>query len=268
MITTVRKSKEVHASGSAKNRRSAPVAAGGEPHPHRAIRFSRFDDRRHNPAMASPPVVYVIDGDSQTRQKLLDLVSTMNLHCETFRSVAAFVDRCDPSRAGCVVTELRLPDHNGLELQQQLQSRAWIWPVIFLTAYPDVSLAVQAMRDGAVHFLEKPLRSNELWNAILEAVELSARQRRLEHFRDQARQYTRELSSKEHSILRLIGQGKSNQEVAQELGVCVRTVELHRAALFRKLGVDSLRGLIELGILLNWAEGREPAESIPVPHPC
>ena len=259
MISVTGKRTEMQRDGFSGNR-----IAGG----NGAKRSCQSGRREHTDPARQDPIVYVIDGDGPTRQRLFELVDTMNLSCATFDSAQAFLEQCEPDRAGCVVTELKLPDLSGPQLQQELRSRGASHPIIFLTAYPDLSLAVQAMRDGAVHFLEKPFRTNDLWNAILEAVELDARQREVERFRHQTQQRTQHLGKREGRILRLIGQGKASQEIAEELGVCVRTVELYRAELFKKIGVDSLRDLIELGLMLNWAEGREPAETIPEPLPC
>jgi two-component system, LuxR family, response regulator FixJ len=214
-------------------------------------------------APRTSPVVYVIDADDQSQQKLHSLVQTMNLACEIFSSAREFLDQYDPTRPGCVVMELQLPDISGRQLQQQLRFLGGSTPVIFLTAYPDVSLAVQALRDGAIHFLEKPFRTHDLWTAIDDAIDHDRQRRETEGYLQALQERTCDLNARERCVLRLLGQGKSNQDIARDLDVCQRTVELHRAQLMKKLQIESLVDVIEVGLVLNYLE-----EQASLPEPA
>jgi two-component system response regulator TtrR len=255
MVSSTRKTKKTKSNGSKKTNGTAKpngyASRDGLQRCNGSHSESRINGHKHPVILQVMPVVYAIDGDSDTRQKLCELTETMNLGCETFDSAQDFLDRYDPARSGCVVTELKLPDLSGRQLQQQLRFQGCTSPVIFLTAHPDVSLAVQAMRDGAVHFLEKPFRTHDLWNAIEEAIQQDRRQREIEQELHELQQRTAELNEREYRVLQLLGQGKSNRDIARMMDVCVRTIELHRAHLMKKLNVESLVDAIEIGLLLN-----------------
>ena len=139
MISVTGKRTEMQRDGFSGNR-----IAGG----NGAKRSCQSGRREHTDPARQDPIVYVIDGDGPTRQRLFELVDTMNLSCATFDSAQAFLEQCEPDRAGCVVTELKLPDLSGPQLQQELRSRGASHPIIVLTAYPDLSLAVRRCATG------------------------------------------------------------------------------------------------------------------------
>ena len=194
--------------------------------------------------MNNEPTVFLVDADGPTRDAVRDLVHTMNLPCEAYTSGRAFLDAYLPLRPGCVVLEVRIPDVNGLEIQQRLAAQGALIPVVFLTAQAPVSIAVRAMRGGALHFLEKPFREHELWDAIQEAVLLDAKRRRAAAEREALDEQLADLTPEERQVLEMIARGKSKQTIASEAGVSVRTIELRRSRLMNKLGLGSVVELV------------------------
>jgi RNA polymerase sigma factor (sigma-70 family) len=192
--------------------------------------------------------VFVVEDDRGTREAICELVQLMNLGCQGYSSGREFLASCDPDQPGCAVLAVDVPDLNGLAIQQQLAAREIPLPVIFVTKHNDVSLAVQAMRAGAVHYLEKPLRTHELWDAIQEALQLDQRRRRAQTIRREIRQRLSLLSAKERQVLDCVAEGKANRQIAAELGVSVRAIEVRRSKLMRKLGVKTPLDLIYYGV--------------------
>jgi FixJ family two-component response regulator len=208
------------------------------------------------------PVVYVIDPDANTCNAVRELVGTMRLRCVSYASGREFLEACSDAGAGCVVLETRIPEISGIEIQRFLKARGNDIPVIFLTAYPEISIAVEAMRLGAVHFLQKPLHSSELWNAVQEAIDADRKNRREQGRRESLKERLASLSAKELEMLSLIGQGKSNRQIAAHMKVGIRSVEARRVRLAKKIRVSSLRDLLEIAIALasfKPSENRTPS---------
>ncbi len=199
---------------------------------------------------AREPVVYIVDPDAGTRNAVRELGGMMGLCCETFASGREFLEACSRPLAGCVVLELKIPEIGGIQIQRLLKAQGNEIPLIFLTAHPELSIAVEAMRAGAVHFLQKPIRSNELWNAIQEAIETDHKRRCERNWRESLRDRVGCLTAKELEVLSLIGQGKSSRQIAAHMKVSVRTVETYRARLSKKTNVSSLRELFDIAIAL------------------
>jgi len=218
--------------------------------------------------MPRAPTVFVVDADAATRNAVRELAGTMSLRCEAYASGREFMDAYDDSAPGCVVLELKIPGLGGIQIQRLLKARDNDIPVIFLTAQPELSIAVEAMRAGAVHFLEKPFRSHELWNAIQEAIDLDQQRRRTRRWREAIDKRLASLTARESEVLSRMGHGESNRQIASHMGVSVRTVEVHRASLAKKLNVSSLRELLDIAIALSTvdAPGSRP-QSPPTPRP-
>jgi FixJ family two-component response regulator len=189
--------------------------------------------------MKDEPTVFVVDADAATRAAIRDLASLMNLQCEMYASGAEFLNAYSLSRPGCLVMEVRIPVINGLEIQDRLAEQGAAIPVVFLTAQATVSIAVHAMRAGALHFLEKPFREPELWGAIQEAISLDAERRRVSTEREELKKGLAQLTSEERQLLEMVGEGRSNRAMASQFGVCMRTIELRRSRLRTKLGLSS-----------------------------
>ena len=194
----------------------------------------------------SEAVVFVVDDDPAVRDSIAMLVRTEGLVVRTFGSARSFLeawDRCEP---GCLVADLRLPGLSGLDLQQRLAAEDDAPPIIFLTGYGTVPAAVRALKAGAIDFLEKPFDPATLLARIHEALDRDrtrrSRTRRLEA-----------LTRREREILEQVKEGHTNKVIAANLGISVRTVELHRARGMRKIGVRSVAELVQL---LRWRRRR------------
>lgn len=198
--------------------------------------------------MRNKPTVFVVDADGIVRDSVSSLAQTMNLQCETYASGREFLDNYDPDRPGCLVLEIRIPDINGVQIQERLSREGSLLPIIFLTNHSTVSIAVRALRSGAIHVIEKPFREHELWDAIHEAIELNLKQRELERQRRELEARVAQLSAKDQAILKMIARGESKERMAAELRVCVRTVELRRTQLMRKLGLQAPVELIQFAL--------------------
>ena len=150
-----------------------------------------------------------------------------------------------------VVLDIRLPDIDGYEVCRRLreQRRTEQVPIIFLTEHITVSLAVRAMRSGALNFLEKPIRQHEVWDAIHEAIDIDQRQRKVRRERERCRQAVEGLDRKEKEILEMLAVGRSKKAMAAELQVCIRTVEMKRTRLMKKLGLESLAELVQFAVI-------------------
>jgi FixJ family two-component response regulator len=195
-----------------------------------------------------PKTVYVVDSDYETRQSVARLAGDLGFRCTTYPSGTSFLNSFRPSITGCVVLELVLPDMSGLTLQSRIAEigRPTI-PAIFLTSHSTVRSAVRAIRMGAIHFLEKPLPADELREAIYEAISIDCERLPARCWNDHIHSRLEYLTMKEEEVLRLIWQGGSTREIADELDVTVRTVELRRAKLLKKLEVDSVAKLQRFG---------------------
>jgi FixJ family two-component response regulator len=194
--------------------------------------------------MKNEPTVFLVDADGATRDAVRNLAYTMNLPCEAYSTGQDFLDAYAPSRPGCVVLEVRIPEVNGLEIQERLAAQGSVIPVVFLTTQATVSIAVRAMRAGAVHFLEKPFREHELWDTIQEAIVLDAKRRRAVAEQEQVDDQLAKLTAKERQVLEMIAAGSSKEAIASEAGVSVRTIELHRNRVIKKLGFRCLTELV------------------------
>jgi FixJ family two-component response regulator len=190
--------------------------------------------------------VFVVDDDPRMRDSLRWLLTAANLAVETFASAEEFLNVPDVSRGGCLVLDVSMPGMSGLLLQQELAARKVPIPIIFITAYGDVGLAVRAGRAGAADFISKPYDDRVLLQRIREVL-AAARQgppKDTEGARFSAALGT--LSPREREVLALIVAGRTSKEMAHELGVSPRTIDVHRARLKGKLGVDSVAALVRL----------------------
>ncbi len=207
-------------------------------------------------AMEMEPTVFVVDADGPSCDAVCELARMMSLQSERFASGEEFLEAYDNARPGCVVLDVKVPGINGLQVQQQLSEMADPPPVVFVSGHCEIYVAVRAMKAGAVSFLEKPFREHELWDAIQEAVALD-RQQRAERAKHRALDhYIGVLTFKEHLVLELLSEGKSNRTIARELGISVRTVENRRAKLMKKLGIKSPTELLHLAILVSDGSSR------------
>jgi FixJ family two-component response regulator len=193
-----------------------------------------------------PPTVFVVDDDEGVRNSLRFLLKSVGLATRALGSASEFLDSYAPSQPGCLVLDVRMPGMSGLELQQQLNLRGAVIPVIFITGHGDIPMAVEAMQQGAFDFLQKPFRDQDLIDRIQRALERDAHNRATlyEHARIRGRLDT--LTPREREVLTLMTRGKPNKIMAAELGVSQRTVEIHRARVMEKSGAASLAQLVRM----------------------
>ena len=195
--------------------------------------------------------VFVVDPDPSTGVVTKEVLAGSNLQCEVFSSGRDFLAAYDDAQPGCLVLELRIPDMSGLQLQHRLSARGSDLPLVFLTADTNVSTAVELMRGGAVHVLEKPARPIELLSAIQEAVDLNQHRRNVKQHHSRLRDLTASLTSKERQVLELIGRGKSIKAIAADLELSVRAIELRRQSLMNKLGAASSSELMRFSVMVH-----------------
>jgi len=191
------------------------------------------------------PTVFVVDDDPDVLQALARLLGSAGRRVAAFSSARNFLEACDDAR-GCLVLDLAMPGLNGLELQQALETRGSVLPIVFLTGRGDVSSSVQAMKHGAVDFLEKPVDEERLLAAVAHALarhdELRAGRDRLERIAT----LLSELTAREREVLQMIVAGRLNKQIAAELGTVEKTIKFHRGNVMRKMGVRTVPDLVRM----------------------
>lgn len=209
--------------------------------------------------MESEPTVFIIDDDPAVRQALSVLVRSMKMRAETFESAQQYLDALDPARPGCLLLDVRMPGTSGLELLEQLSRAEIRLPAIIMSAYGDVPMVVRAMKAGALNFLEKPCRDQQLWEAIQEGLKWDAANRQEMAMHSKAAHRLNRLTPGEHEVLRHLIDGRSNKTIAEELGMSVRTIEVRRAKIMKKMKAESLAELIKSTISANPHYGKPQA---------
>jgi two-component system, LuxR family, response regulator FixJ len=199
----------------------------------------------------SVPTVIVIDDDDAVRNSLKMLLRSVNLPVAVYASAQEFLPRYDLDQPGCLVVDVRMPGMSGLELQQQLNLRGAMIPVIFITGHGDISMAVEAMQHGAFDFLPKPFRDQDLLDRVQRALEKDANNRREFARSDRIRELYDTLTPREREVLELVTSGKPNKVMAGDLGVSQRTIEIHRARVMEKMHAHSLAQLVRMVLTLN-----------------
>jgi len=203
------------------------------------------------------PTVYIVDDDPDMRDSLHWLMTTVGLRAEVFESAVSFLAGFTPGGPGCLVFDVRMPGTSGLDLYEDLVARGEGMPVIFITAFADVPMAIRAMRTGAIEFVEKPFNRQALLDRVQRAIKDDAERRRLQAEREAVRHRFRALTDKEREVLDLIKDGRPNKAISAALGITPRAVEMRRAGLMKKLNARSLAELLRLTIELEAAaEGR------------
>ncbi|MFI5455981.1 MAG: response regulator transcription factor [Isosphaerales bacterium] len=195
------------------------------------------------------PIVYIVDDDPDMRDSLRWLIKTVGLRAETFPSAAGFLRDFSPNGPGCLILDVRMPGTSGLDLFEELVARGEGMPVIFITAYADVPMAVRAMKSGAVEFVEKPFNRQTLLDKVQRAIKDDVNRRSRLAASEIVLAKLRRLTGKELEVLELIKDGRPNKEIATRLEITPRAVELRRSSVMRKLGVRTLAELLRLTIV-------------------
>jgi FixJ family two-component response regulator len=196
-------------------------------------------------------IVFVIDDDPSVRRAIKRLVESVGLHVELFGSAAEFMNSGHPDIAGCLVLDIRLPGISGLDFQRQLAAADIRIPIIFITAHGDIPMTVRAMKAGAVEFLTKPFRDQDLLDAIQLALERDRARRQQEAEIAMLRERFESLTPRERELLPLVISGLLNKQIAAEIGATEATVKVHRSQLLRKMGADSLPDLVRMAATLG-----------------
>lgn len=194
-------------------------------------------------------LVFVVDDDDFMRSAMRRLFASNGIAAEIFASGMEFLDQAPFDRGGCVILDVRMPGLNGLEVQAALKQRRIELPVIFLTASADVPIAVSAMREGAVDFLEKPFENEDLVGRVRNALAQHRNQRRGSVEREEVQRRLASLTARERSVLDLVVAGQTNKEIARTLGASFRTIEIHRRHVMEKMAVSTLADLVRLKLL-------------------
>ncbi|MFZ5780580.1 MAG: response regulator FixJ [Pseudomonadota bacterium] len=194
-------------------------------------------------------VVHVIDDDEDVRQSLAFLLSTAGLAVRVHDSAVAFLQVLSEIQEGCIVTDIRMPDIDGLTLQRRLRELRPGWPVIVMTGHGDVPLAVEAMKAGAVDFIEKPFDDEVLLSAVRAALAQHSKDSERDARTAAVRERIAKLSEREREVLDRLVDGKANKVIAYELGISPRTVEVYRANVMTKMQADSLSELVRMALL-------------------
>ena len=202
--------------------------------------------------MDQKPTVFVVDDDEAVLQSLAYLLESEGLETKCFSSSKAFLETVKVSDLGCLILDMKMPGGSGLDLLKEMADGRTSRPTIVITAYAEVEIVVQSMKLGAVDFLQKPFHPGKLLVAIQKAMEIELRERTQWTLKHEYRKKLDALTSDEKLVLKGIARGMSNQEIADEMDVSLRTVQFRRASLVKKLGI---REKAELVKLLQFADG-------------
>ena len=194
--------------------------------------------------MGATPVVFVIDDDAAVREVIKDLLLSVGHAVEAFATAEDFLSKRDPQAPGCLVLDVRLPGTSGLELQKRLVAQKDRIPVIFISGYGDVPMVVQVMKTGAVDFLQKPFREQELLECVQAALRRDHAMRENEEQVSSVLSGYRSLTKREREIMKLVVTGQINKQIAAQVGLSEVTVKIHRAQVMHKMGTPSLADLV------------------------
>jgi two-component system response regulator FixJ len=199
-------------------------------------------------------VVHIVDDDEAVRQSLAFLLSTAGIPVRVYESATSFLAALPTLQPGCLVTDVRMPDMTGIELLQQLRDKDIKLPVIVITGHGDIPLAVEAMRSGAIDFIEKPFAEESILRAVRAAEDRAKKLGRRSEEETQVAVRLAALSERERQVLEGLVAGHANKTIAYELGISPRTVEVYRANVMTKMQAKSLSELIRMTLAVRWPD--------------
>lgn len=191
-------------------------------------------------------VVIVIDDDASVRTAVKELIESVGLKVSLYASAGAFLEADIPDITSCLVLDVRLPDVSGVKLQEKLSRAGVDVPIVFISAYADVAMAVSAMKAGAVDFLTKPFRCQDLLDAVFTALERDSARRKMQQWQLILRDHYESLSARERQVITMVAAGKLNKQIAADLRLSEVTVKVHRASAMRKMRATSLAHLVKM----------------------
>jgi len=209
----------------------------------------------HGPASVKEPIVFVVEDDASMCRALANLFQSVGLEVEVFGSASEMLQSKLPDVASCLVLDVRLPGLSGLDFQTELARANIRIPIIFMTGHGDIPMSVRAMKGGAVDFLAKPFRDQDMLDAVVTAIERDRKRREADKIVADLQALFETLSTREREVLALVSTGLMNKQIAAELGLAEITVKIHRGHIMRKMGAKSLADLLRraetLGISRN-----------------
>ncbi len=208
-------------------------------------------EEKNNQQSGQQGVVFIVDDDEALRDSLRWLLESVELKVETHDSANSFLQSYYPGQSGCLLLDVRMPGMSGLELQEQLESRDVRLPVVIITGHGDVSMAVRALKAGALDFIEKPFDDELLLASIQSALSLDVEQRKSRATQAEILARLAQLTRREHQVMELVTKGRANKQIAAELNVSAKTVEAHRAHVMEKMQANSLAELVRMSMLVS-----------------
>jgi FixJ family two-component response regulator len=205
------------------------------------------------------PVIFIVDDDLSMREALTDLFRSMKFDAEAFESATAFMETANFNRPGCILLDVRLPGVSGLDFQTQLERIGSKMPIVFMTGFGDIPMSVRAMKAGAVDFLTKPFKDQDILDAVAAAMERDAARRRQSAQSEAVASLAGSLTPREREVMEAVVQGLMNKQIAYKLGISEVTVKLHRGNVMRKMEVRSVADLVRKAEMLG--EGVPPPVS-------
>ena len=210
---------------------------------------------------AAHPVVHILDDDDEVRDVLTAVVQAAGHVTMSYGRPSQFLEKLDQAMPGTLILDVRLPEMSGLELQRHLNRIGSILPVILITNHADIPMVVEAMREGAFDFLEKPVRHQDLIDRVNAAIKKDAHNRESIRRHADIRSRFLTLSAREKEVLQLVVNGRANKVIALDLGLSERTVEVHRGNIMDKMGAQSLAHLVRMHMIIQSGIGSAEAQA-------